>query len=52
MEILTRNPSKTFLVRLSEREMNGLKAFAKQKGVSINQMFRLLANQLATTNEL
>ena len=52
MEILTKNPTKTFLVRLSEREMDGLKAFAKKKGVSVNQMFRLLANQLATTSEL
>jgi len=50
MDILTRKPSKTFLARLSDSEMATMKAFAKEKEISVNQVFRLLAHNLKTNS--
>ena len=50
MDILTRKPSKTFLARLSDSEMETMKAFAKEKEISVNQVFRLLAHNLKTNS--
>jgi hypothetical protein len=43
---LTRRPQKTFLARLAEDEMEALKEFAIKNSLSINQVIRILANNL------
>ncbi len=43
MEYLTNKPEKRFLVRLSEKELNAVKEYAKKNRTSANQVFRAMA---------
>lgn len=49
--ILTKKPEKTFLVRLTKEELEAMHTWAKGNSMSVNQCFRVLANNLMKAND-
>lgn len=46
MNFLERRPQKTYLVRLTEGELQSMHNWARKRNMSVNQCFRMLAHNL------
>ena len=50
MNFLERRPQKTYLVRLTEDELQSMHNWARKRNMSVNQCFRMLAHNLKNTD--
>jgi len=46
MNFLEKRPQKTYLVRLTEDELQSMHIWARKRNMSVNQCFRMLAHNL------